>query len=44
MKERDRDREREHEQGEWQVEGEGEAGSLMSRKPNVGLDPRTPGS
>ena len=24
--------------------GEGEAGSPLSREPNVGLDPRTPGS
>ena len=26
------------------AEGEGEADSLMSRKLNLGLDPRTPGS
>jgi len=24
--------------------GEGEAGSWLSRKPNTGLDPRSPGS
>ena len=35
------DREREHKQEEWQAEGEGEAGFLLSREPNVGLDPRT---
>ena len=32
---------RRHKQGEWQAEGEGEAGSLLSREPDVGLDPRT---
>ena len=32
-------REREHEQREWQAEGE--AGSPLSREPDVGLDPRT---
>ena len=26
------------------AEGEGEAGSPLSREPDVGLDPRTPGS
>jgi len=26
------------------TEGEGEAGSPLSREPNVGLEPRTPGS
>jgi len=26
------------------AEGEGEADSLLSREPNMGLDPRTPGS
>jgi len=36
--------EREHKQGEWQAEGEGEAGSPLNREPDVGLDPRTPGS
>ena len=33
--------EREYKQGEWQAEGEGEAGSLPSRGPDAGLDPRT---
>jgi len=38
-----RPREREStRQGE--AEGEGEADSLLSREPDVGLDPRTPGS
>ena len=32
-----------HEQGEEQAEGEGEAGSPLSREPDVGLDSRTPG-
>ena len=36
-----REREREHRQIEWQAEAEGEAGSLPSREPDVGLDPRT---
>ena len=36
--------EREHKPGEWQEEGEGEADSLLSREPNAGLDPGTPGS
>ena len=35
---------REHKQGERQAEREGEAGSPLSREPNVGLDPRTLGS
>ena len=35
---------REHKQGERQAEGEEEAGSPLSREPNVRLDPRTPGS
>ena len=34
---------REHKQGEQQAEGEGEAGSLLSREPNAGLDPRALG-
>jgi len=34
-------REREHKQG---VGAEGEAVSLLSREPDVGLNPRTPGS
>jgi len=38
------EREIEHKQGEQQAEGEGEAGSLLSREPYVGLDPRTLGS
>ena len=37
-------REREHKQGEQQAEAEGEAGSLWSKEPAVGLDPRTLGS
>jgi len=42
----ERERESEHKQGERQAEGEGEgeAGSLLSREPPVGLDPRTPRS
>ena len=36
--------EKEHKQGEWQTEGEGEAGSLLSREPNVGLQLRILGS
>lgn len=28
----------EHKQEQWQTEGEREAGSLLSREPNVGLD------
>ena len=40
----DRTRESEHKQREWHAEGEGEAGSLLSREPNVGLNPRTLGS
>jgi len=35
-------RERAHKQGERQAEGE--ADSMLSREPNAGLDPRTPGS
>ena len=35
---------REHKQGEQQAEGEGEAGSLLTREPDVGLEPRTLGS
>ena len=38
-----REREREHKQGGG-VEAEGEAGSPLSREPDVGLDPRTLGS
>ena len=37
-------REREHKQAKLQAEGEGEAGSLLSRGPNAGMDPRTLGS
>ena len=36
------ERERAHKQGEWQAEGE--AGSLLSREPDEGLDLRTLGS
>ena len=36
------DREKEHNQGERQAEGEG--GSPLSKEPDEGLDPRTPGS
>jgi len=39
---REREVEREHEPGERQAEGE--AGSPLSKEPNAGLDPRTPGS
>ena len=35
------EREREHKQGEWQAEGEGETDSSLSRKPDMGLHPRT---
>ena len=38
----EREREREHKQREQQAEGDGEAGSPMSREPDVGLDPSTP--
>lgn len=37
-------REREHKQGKQQAEGEGVAGSPLSREPDLGLDPSTPGS
>ena len=37
---RERERENEHGQG---VEGDGEADTLLSRNPDAGLDPRTPG-
>ena len=30
-----------HKQGEWQAEGEEEAGCLLSREPDMGLNPRT---
>jgi len=30
--------------GRWQAEGDGEAGSPLSREPNIGLDPRMLGS
>ena len=36
--------ERERAQAWGEVEGEGEADSLLSREPDTGLDPRTPGS
>ena len=39
-----RERASEHKQGEQQSEGEGEAGSPLSREPDMELDPRTPGS
>lgn len=32
-----------HKQAEWQAEAEREAGSLWSKEPNIGLDPRTLG-
>ena len=35
---------RDHKQGEWQAEVEGEADSLLNRKPDAGLNPRTLGS
>ena len=38
---RERARERERMSGQVGAEGEGEADSLLSREPNVGLDPRT---
>ena len=38
----DRERVSEHEQGR-QAEGGGEAGSLLSKEPDVRLNPRTPG-
>ena len=45
LTEREREREREREmraqQGEQQAEGEGQAGSPLSREPDVGLHPRT---
>ena len=40
--ERDRDQESKHKQGEQQAEAE--AGTLLSKDPNVGLHPRTLGS
>ena len=39
LREKETEREREHKQG-----GEGEAGSLLNREPNAGLDSRTLGS
>ena len=33
-----------HRQTEWKAESDGEAGSLRSKEPDVGLDPRTLGS
>ena len=41
---RERESESEHRQTEWKAEAEGEAGSLWSKEPDVGLDPRTLGS
>jgi len=41
LTERERQREREHKQGGME---EGEAGFLLSREPDAGLDPRTLGS
>ena len=35
------EREREHKQGEQHIEEEGGTGSLLSREPSVGLNPRT---
>uniref|UniRef100_M3Z3J0 Uncharacterized protein n=1 Tax=Mustela putorius furo TaxID=9669 RepID=M3Z3J0_MUSPF len=46
-RERERERERERaraQPGEQQADGEREAGSLLSREPDVGLNPRTLGS
>ena len=40
----DREKECKHKQGELQEEGEGEAGSPLSREPDMGLDPKTRGS
>lgn len=40
---RERASESEHRQTEWKAESEGEAGSLWSKEPNIGLDPRTLG-
>ena len=40
----ERESESEHRQTEWKAESEGEAGSLQSKEPDVGLDPRTLGS
>ena len=40
----EREREREREQSTAGGGGEGEADSLLSREPDVGLDPRTLGS
>jgi len=37
-----REKEHAHQQGEQQVEGK--AGSLLSKEPNMGLNPATPGS
>ena len=39
-----RERERKHKQREKQAEGKGEAGSLLNKEPNMGLNPRTLGS
>ena len=33
-----------HKQAEWQAEAEREAGSPLSKEPDMGLDPRTLGS
>ena len=41
---RERERERDHKQADRQAGREGEAGSLPSREPDVGLNPRTPRS
>lgn len=41
---RERASESEHRQTEWKAESEGEAGSLRSKEPDVGLDPRMLGS
>ena len=44
LRHRERERERASERAQaWGV-AEGEAASLLSRAPDVGLDPRTPGS
>ena len=43
-REREKVRERTHELGQRGTEEEGEADSLLSREPDSGLNPRTPGS
>ena len=41
MCERERERERKHKQGEQVKQAEGEAGSLMRKEPDAGLNSRT---